>query len=214
METDKTKGKVVVGITGGIGAGKSVVSRILRLKGYNVYDCDTRAKELMSRSGRIFDALRDIAGEEVVSTDGTLDRSALARRLFSDDEVRASVNDLVHSEVRLDFADHVAHADCNILFVESAILASSGLAESCEAVILVSAPEDLRVERVMLRNGLDESEAKERIRSQREEENCLARYSDRVVTMVNDGTVPLLGQVDGFLESLKNLQAHTNFGKL
>ena len=96
------RGKRLIGITGGIGAGKSVVSRILRHRGYPVYDCDSEAKRLMDTDAEVISGLKSLLGDSIYSADGKLDRGEMSRRLFSDDEIRRGVNGIVHSAVRRD----------------------------------------------------------------------------------------------------------------
>ena len=118
--------KCIIGITGGIGAGKSVVSRILRLKGYWVYDCDLEAKILMDQDMDVRNALKELFSESIYLEDGTLDRKLMADKIFSDENIRNYVNRIVHSAVKSDFISR-AGRNGSPVFVESAILHTSGL---------------------------------------------------------------------------------------
>lgn len=186
----------LTGLTGGIGTGKSTVARILRLRGYEVYDCDLEAKRLMDESLEVRRSLRDHWGEEIYSARGELDRRKVAEYVFDDRREKAWLDSLVHGLVRDDVKRWAAtHTDYShdTVFVESAILFTSGLADMCQEVWEVTAPLDTRVERVMKRSGLTREQALARIDAQREEQKvCRSRHT---LQIVNDGTTPLLDAI-------------------
>ena len=186
----------LIGLTGGIGTGKSTVARILRLRGYEVYDCDLEAKRLMDESMEVRRSLRDRWGEEIYSAEGELDRRKVAEYVFADRREKAWLDSLVHGLVRDDVKRWAAtHTDYShdTVFVESAILFTSGLADMCQEVWEVTAPPDTRVERVMKRSGLTREQALARIDAQREEQKiCQSRHTRQIV---NDGTTPLLDAI-------------------
>lgn len=186
----------LIGLTGGIGTGKSTVARILRLRGYEVYDCDLEAKRLMDESPEVRRSLRDHWGEEIYSAEGELDRRKVAEYVFDYRREKAWLDSLVHGLVRDDVKRWAAtHTDYrhDMVFVESAILFTSGLAGMCQEVWEVSAPLDTRVERVMKRSGLTWEQALARIDAQREEQKiCQSRHTRQIV---NDGTTPLLDAI-------------------
>lgn len=187
-----------IGICGGIGSGKSVVSRILRLRGEAVYDCDLEAKRIMDSSDEVLDALTARYGESVCPPGGPICRPELARRIFGSDEERLWLNGLVHRLVREDVeCRHAAMmADGrDRCFVESAILASSGLAAMCAEVWLVTASDDVRVARVMQRDSLSEEAIQSRIRSQQEEMRLLEATGIPIRTIDNTGVVPILSLI-------------------
>lgn len=183
----------LIGLTGGIGTGKSTVARILRLRGYEVYDCDLEAKRLMDESLEVRRSLRDRWGEDIYSAEGELDRRKVAEYVFADRREKAWLDSLVHGLVRDDVKRWVdTHTDYrhDTVFVESAILFTSGLAGMCQEVWEVTAPLDVRVERVMKRSGLTREQALARIEAQKEEQKiCRSRHT---LQIVNDGTTPLL----------------------
>lgn len=186
----------LIGLTGGIGTGKSTVARILRLRGYEVYDCDLEAKRLMDESPEVRRSLRDRWGEEIYSAEGELDRRKVAEYVFADRREKAWLDSLVHGLVRDDVKRWAAtHTDYShdTVFVESAILFTSGLADMCQEVWEVTAPLNTRVERVMKRSGLTREQALARIDAQREEQKiCQSRHTRQIV---NDGTTPLLDAI-------------------
>lgn len=186
----------LIGLTGGIGTGKSTVARILRLRGYEVYDCDLEAKRLMDESMEVRRSLRDRWGEDIYSARGELDRRKVAEYVFADRREKAWLDSLVHGLVRDDVKRWVdTHTDYryDTVFVESAILFTSGLADICQEVWEVTAPLDIRVKRVMKRSGLTEEQALARVEAQREEQIiCEGR---RTLKIVNDGSTPLLDAI-------------------
>ena len=187
---------MLIGITGGIGAGKSVVSRILRLKGYPVYDCDSRAKWLMENSPAIYEPLIERYGSEVMTSCG-LNRTMLAEKVFSIEEERLWLNALVHGAVRDDLWIWCDRLGRGIDFVESAIMVSSGLDKMCDRIWLVEAPLELRKQRAMNRGGVTEENLEMRIRSQRFEFDRLP--ADKVERIENDDSSSLLMQIDELL---------------
>ena len=191
---------MMIGICGGIGSGESVVSRILRLRGVPVYDCDLEAKRIMDSSEEIIEALHERYGDAVCPKGGPICRPELARRVFGSEDERLWLNGLVHGLVREDVAHrHAAYAaeGKEHFFVESAILASSGLAAMCDEVWLVTAPEEIRVARTIARDSLPEDAIRSRIRSQQEEVRLLNASGIPVRIIDNSGVYPLLTQLKG-----------------
>ena len=159
----------MIGICGGIGSGKSVVSRILRLQGEVVYDCDLEAKRIMDTSEDVLRALNERYGEEVCPVGGPICRPELARRVFGSDEERLWLNALVHRLVREDVAawhDRMTAEGRSRCFVESAILVSSGLAAMCGEVWVVTDSDEVRIARIRQRDSLPEDAIRTRMRSQ------------------------------------------------
>ena len=194
----KSRSVPLIMITGGIGSGKSVVSRILRLNGYNVYDCDSEAKRIMENDLAVIEALIEILGEEAyiiekyTSADKRLNKNFVASKIFSDSQLRDMVNAVVHKAVREDvtrFADR-----CNgVAFCETAIPSTSHMTEMCDSVWLVTAPEGERIERVKIRNGFSDAEIMQRIHSQREEFDRIE--SKKIVNLKNGSNDMLLPQI-------------------
>lgn len=194
----------LIGITGGIGAGKSVVSRILRTKGYQVYDCDIRAREIMNNDEGLRADLRDIFGEEAFKNSGEICREFISSKVFNDAELLTRLNNCVHRSVRenlKDWRERKGNERNYLLFVESAILKTSGLLKECDAIISVEADKNLRVRRVMNRNGLSEEGVLKRIEAQREE----YEYNDsiRVMRVYNNGRESLICRMDDILNTIE-----------
>lgn len=186
--------KLIV-IAGGIGSGKSVVSRICRMLGYDVYDCDINAKRLMNESEDFLKALTRQFGEDLLTKDLRINKLLLADLIFNDAEARLWVNRMVHEMVRRDVQNYIATAQKLPVMVESAIAASSGLLDMADSCWLVTADESVRIRRVMQRNGLDEVSIKNRIEAQRDEENLILRSGVDTNVILNNGDTPLLPQI-------------------
>ena len=150
--------------TGGIGSGKSVVVRAFRELGVPSYDCDRAAKELYDRdSGLLADVVR-LAGSGVLDADGRLDRSALAGRIFADPQLLQEIEAVVHPAVLRDFSRWRASRPEPLVVLESAILLEKSVPEGVyDYVVVVTAPEDVRVARVMARDGVSEAEVRRRM---------------------------------------------------
>lgn len=159
----------LIGITGGIGAGKSVVCKVLGSMDYPVYDCDSRAKALMDSSDAIKDAIRSSISAIAIGEEGRIDRKALSKIVFSDHNKLATLNAIVHAAVREDIAQWIETQQSEFVFIESAILHTGGLDAIVDEAWVVEAPLDVRIERVMKRSRLSEEEVMCRIAAQQRE---------------------------------------------
>ena len=184
--------KKVIAITGGIGSGKSVVSAVLLTMGFSVYDCDSRAKELMNSSSAIKEQLLSRFGEDVYMGDGTLNKVQLSTIIFNDRQALSYVNGVVHPVVKDDLQQWVDEQCRQPVFVETAILGESGLDSFVNEVWNVTAPLETRVMRVMKRNATTRDKVIERINSQAD-----GYHNDNlpVKILINDGNTPLLTQI-------------------
>lgn len=191
----KTK---LIAITGGIGAGKSVVSEILRALGYEVYDCDSRAKKNMDESLPIKQAIAEEICRDAITAGWDIDRKRLAEAVFADADKLERLNALVHEAVRNDIRQWSRGRD--LAFVETAILYQSGLDAMADAVWEVDAPVGLRIDRVMERSGLSRRQVESRIDAQ--SGFVAGRCHSHVVRITNDGCSPLLPRIEGLLASL------------
>ena len=186
---------VTIGITGGIGSGKSVVCRILRMWRYPVYDSDSEAKRLMNTSGEIRSRLMALLGHDIY-TDAGLDRNRMAALVFKDRDILNQVNAIVHPAVHRDFTEWAKRQDSKLVFLESAILYESGLADALSSVWCVAAPADIRIARTMARNRCSREEVMERISKQMSDEE-MAEKSDEII--YNDDSHSLLLQLKTLL---------------
>ena len=156
----------LVAISGGIGSGKSVVSHLLTLLGYSVYDCDSRAKLLMNRSEDVKRELREAFGDDVITPQETVNRDVLSKIIFGNAEALKKVNSIVHPRVVAEIMSLAGKCSDEYFFFETALPQESGLDKLADAVWLVTAPVEKRIERVIKRSGLTREQVMARIASQ------------------------------------------------
>ncbi len=190
----------LIAITGGIGSGKSYVCQLLEKHGIKVYDCDAAAKRLMRTSATLRQQLRQFVGPQVYRG-CILQKRVLAEFLLASEANKQAVNEIVHPAVALDFIES------DYQWLESAILFDSGFHRRVpfSFVVCVSAPEAVRVQRIMARDGISEAKALEWIHRQMPQEQVEAQ-SDFVIH--NDGVAPLEPQVDHLIHQLDSLPQH------
>jgi dephospho-CoA kinase len=180
---------IKIGITGGIGSGKSVISRILRLLNYPVYDSDFWAKELMNNNPNIQQALTKRFGHETYQNN-TLNRPFLAKQIFNNEDARLFVNSIVHPIVSQHFLDWVENQNTKLVFIESAILFSSGLDKIIDTTIFVDAPQQIRLQRAKLRDNSTDTAILARINSQSQEELYAKKHSKYIINNDNQLLIP------------------------
>ena len=191
---------ISIAITGGIGSGKSYISNILQEYGIPIYNTDDEAKRLMVSDEGIRRDLIALLGEEVY-VEGTLNKSLLASYLFADAENAARINGIVHPRVKLDFCRWLEqHTDKEIVGMECAILFEAGFDDAVDAVVMVYAPEALRVERAMKRDHATEAQIRSRIAAQLDDEEKRKRADYVIYT---DGSIPLDSQLSTLIAQLK-----------
>lgn len=191
----------IIGVTGGIGSGKSVVASLLRLMGVPVYDCDSRAKQLMGESSTLRAALVEAVGAKVYDAEGRLDRGYLASYMFGHAERVATVNGIVHPAVRADFRQWAQQTGKAVVAVESAILYEAGMEADVDAVWLVHAPQEVRLQRAVQRDASNEEAIRNRMNNQLSEQEYVKR-ADCVVC--NDGCHSLIQQVNSLLGEISD----------
>lgn len=183
----------LIAITGGIGAGKSVVSNVLRVMGYEVFDCDTEAKIIMDSDVEIKHRLITEISPLSVSSDGIIDRRHISSVVFSDKSKLELLNSIVHTAVRQRIIEWGAEPHkSDRLFVETAILYQSGLDALVDEVWDVIAPDEIRIMRVINRNKCDRSAVIDRIKSQ---SFLPENPHPRISTIVNDGFTAVIPQI-------------------
>ena len=195
------KAPFVILCTGGIGSGKSVVARVFRELGVPSYDCDRAAKELYDRDPRLLDELVRLCGDEILDDAGRLDRAAFSARIFSDPWLLSSVEALVHPAVIRDFEAWKQRQQGALVVIESAILLEKPqFAGMMDYTLAVTAPEALRVARVMARDGVSETQVRRRMAAQWSDEQRAARAD--FVWENNDRTA-LLPTVLSIIDKIK-----------
>ena len=170
---------IKIGITGGIGSGKSYVCRLLKRRGIEVYDCDASAKRLIRTSTRLRQQLQELIG--------SLQKADISRFLLASEENQQAVNAIVHPAVFQDFEAS------GMQWMESAILYESGADKLVDKVVVVTAPEDVRIQRVMIRDDITREKALQWIARQWPQEQVKARADYEIV---NDGAADLDAQIE------------------
>jgi dephospho-CoA kinase len=186
----KVNQKKIIGITGGIGSGKSLVSELLSSLGHPTYNSDREAKRLYI-TPEIKKEVISIFGEDVYSGN-ELNTVNLGSKVFSDNELLEKLNQLIHPALGRHFKNWVEEQDSDLVFKEAAILIESGAYKSCNGIITVSTPESLRIERVMARDGVSEAKVKTRMDKQLSDKERES-YADWVI--LNDGTSSVIKQL-------------------
>ena len=187
---------MIIGITGGIGSGKSTIAKQLRAMGYAVYDTDSEAKRLIVEDAHVRQQIEQLFGNEVYK-DGVYQTALVAQRVFADRSLLAQLNAIVHPAVRADIERRVSgHASResrvenqkNLFFIECAILYQAGFDSLCDKVVAVTAPEDVRLQRVIARDHSSSDKVLARMRAQQAEE--ILQRADIIIN--NDGKTSIL----------------------
>lgn len=143
----------LIGLTGGIGSGKTSAARILEEAGFAVYFSDLRAKELVNECSSLKSEIKILLGEKAYDESGFYDTRYVAKKVFSDDKLLQKLNLLIHPAVRRDFELWKATQNGQLIFKETALLFELGLEKQCDKTLLVTAEDNVRLKRVMDRDG-------------------------------------------------------------
>ena len=194
---------IKVGLTGGIGSGKSTVSKILISKGFSVYNSDNRAKWLMNNDDNLKSNIISIFGDKAYLK-GSLNRKYLSAKVFNDSLKLKALNNLVHPLVAIDFKNWLLHQKSkDFVFKEAAILVESGAYKEMDKIIVVSCPENIRLERVLKRDGNSPELVKKRMQNQISETEKI-NHADFVIKN-NGSESDLVLEVEFVISELKNL---------
>jgi dephospho-CoA kinase len=185
----------VIGLTGGIGSGKSTVARVMETLGVPVFDADRAALALYDEDEALLTEVKERFGDSVIQPGGQLNRQALASIVFNDVEALKQLNAMVHPRVAKKFDAWKKMQKASAVIREAAILFESGSASDCDVVIVVTAPEDLRVARVQKRNGWSEAEVRARMKRQWSEEQLIERAEAIIVNDDKHLVLPQLARV-------------------
>lgn len=194
------RSKVIL-CTGGIGSGKSYVIRAFNAAGIPSYDTDAAAKRLYDTDRELLDAVSEIAGKDV-SVDGHLDRGLLASRIFADSSLLGKIEDVVHPAVIRDFRRWEEEQSVEVVIIESAImLEKPSLRGVADYVLVVSAPEELRIRRVMERDGISREAVLSRMARQWNDRQR-EEYADFII--VTDERHQIVPEIVKIIETVKN----------
>jgi len=190
-----------IGLTGGIGSGKTTVAKVLQVLGYPVYNSDERAKYLVDNSPAILEKIKDEFGGNVFDSNHKLARHKLANIVFNDSAKLKALNAIIHPFVSQDFEQWCTHQKNPLVFKEAAIIFEHGLEKFLDEVWVVSAPENIRIQRVIDRSGLSEQEIRERM-SKQLPPALLDAKATRI--LYNDSCKLLIPQIISALEQVNN----------
>ena len=194
---------ISIAITGGIGSGKTFVSNLLQERGIPVYNADDEAKRLMLFDEGIRRGLVDLLGKDVYLKD-SLNKPLLASYLFADAGNAARINGIVHPRVKEDFLRWLdTHRDKEIVGLECAILYEAGFDDTVDTVVMVYAPESLRIERAMKRDNATEEQIRARIAAQMDDEEKRRKAAFVICT---DGNIPVEEQITALVAQIKVLK--------
>ena len=173
----------LVGLTGGIGSGKSTIAAELARRGCRVYDCDREAKRIIAENPDVQAQIIALLGEEAF-LNGQYNTQYVAKCVFEDKQLLAQLNAIVHPAVAEDIKANSQKLTANSpLFIESAILYESGFDRLCDRVVYVDAPEEVRIARTVQRDHCDAAQVRARIRSQQTQPH------EKAIVLMNDGSV-------------------------
>ncbi len=183
----------LVGITGGIGSGKSLCADIFKQLGVPVFNSDTVAKEIMVNDLHVIQQIKELFGDAAYDSEGELNRSFLSQQIFSNSERLQQMNQIVHPAVRENFAIWVrSHDGSQYVIQESALLIETGSYRLFDQLIVVDAPENVRIRRVMNRDKISKKEVVQRISKQLDQDQKLALANHIIV---NNGRQGLMKQI-------------------
>ena len=198
---------MIIGITGGIGSGKSTIAKQLRDMGYRVYDTDSEAKRLIVEDTRVRQQIEQLFGSEVYK-DGVYQTALVAQRVFADHSLLAKLNAIVHPAVKTDIMNRVSRLASqesqignqkNLFFIECAILYQAGFDTLCDKVVVVTAPEEIRLARAVARDHSTIEKVRARIHAQEAEKDV--KRADIVIN--NDGQTPILTLCEEILQFIQ-----------
>lgn len=182
-----------IGITGGIGSGKSYICQQLKERGFQVYDCDAAAKRLIHTSPEIKRKLTDLVGTDAY-IDGKLNKAAIAQFLLRSEANAKAIDNIVHPAVFQDFEES------GMRWMESAIMYESGIYRLVDKVIVVTAPQEVRIQRVMQRDHISRNEVLQWMQRQWAQEEIVKRADYEII---NDGIADINTQIDNIINKEK-----------
>ena len=189
---------MIIGITGGIGSGKSTIARELARRGYRVYDCDAEAKRIIAENHDVQAQIVALLGEEAF-VDGKYNTAYVARRVFAEPKLLTALNAIVHPVVIAEVQRLTTNNQGPTTFIESAILYESGLDRLCDRVVYVDAPEDIRIARTVARDHCDAEQVRARISRQ---QSAISLQHKKAIVLMNDGSQSIKALVDSLTYNL------------
>ncbi len=180
---------IVIGLTGPTGAGKGEVAAILARRGALIVDTDGLAREVVQAGSPCLQALAAHFGDDILRADGTLDRARLAQKAFSSSAQKAALEAITHPAIIARSREIMAQSDAAVAVIDAPLLFESGMDALCDVTLAVVAPSELRLARILARDGIDEAQARLRMDAQPDEQFYRSRARH---TLVNDGDLDAL----------------------
>lgn len=181
-----------IGLTGGIGSGKSTVAKVFELLHVPVYYADNRSKYILQNNSLVKEKLREYWGEIIFDSAGNIDTKALAEIVFKNEAELQKLNALLHPLVADDYNKWLSAQNCAFVIKEAAILVESGSYKTCDKIIVVSVPQNIAIERVKARDNASEEQVLARMSKQMPNDEKI-KYADFVIE--NDGIKMLIPQI-------------------
>ena len=200
-EPEPRKKVKIIGITGGIGSGKSTVSKFIEEAGFPVYYSDVRAKTIVNDDAELQKKIKELLGENSYDENGFYNRRYVGEIIFKDDQLRLQLNALIHPAVKINFENWISEQKTPFIFKETALLFELKLNESCYKSILVTADDNIRIKRVMDRDGKTYREVEAVMNKQMPEKDKI-KIADFVI-FNNDGLEELKIKTNQFINELK-----------
>lgn len=199
--------KKIIGLTGGIGSGKTTVAKFIEEMGFPVYYSDDRAKEIVNDDEVLKNNIKELLGEEAYDENGFYNRKYVSEIVFNNDETRLQLNALIHPAVKIDFENWVNKQHAEFIFKETALLFELNLNESCYKSVLVTADDNIRIKRVMDRDQKTYREIEAVIDKQMPEKDKI-KSADFVIYN-NDGIDELKAETEKMMVKLKEVSQNS-----
>ena len=193
----------IIGLTGGIGSGKSTVAKFIEEMGFPVYYSDVRAKEIVNDDELLKKGIIELLGEKAYDENGFYDRKYVAEIVFNDEELLQKLNGMIHPAVKYDFEKWVGNQTTEFVFKETALLFELKLNESCFKSVLVTADDNLRLKRVMDRDRKTYREVENVMNKQMPEKDKI-KIADFVI-FNNDGMDELQAETENVIRQIEKL---------
>ena len=199
--------KKIIGLTGGIGSGKTTVAKFIEEMGFPVYFSDDRAKEIVNDDEVLKNRIKELLGDEAYDENGFYNRKYVSGIVFNDDEMRLQLNALIHPAVKIDFENWVENQNSEFVFKETALLFELKLNESCYKSVLVTADDNIRIKRVMDRDGKTYREVEAVMTKQMPEKDKIKRAD--FVIFNNEGIDELKAATEKMMFNLKEVSQNS-----